>query len=316
MNSISGPAGSAAGGPRRPRSRGPAPRARARGRRGSPARATTRSSARSRKFVISAGWPAVAANAAANAIVAVAPIAPSYWLPITTGDVAGEAEVEDPARLGEAGARGLDAHHADRALLERAVDVREADAALVAAERHGPALGEPQPAGAVVDRDRLLDRPHAELDRARRRRARRRRSSSRGWRRRTDRRRAAPRGSRAPPRRRASGARPTLTLKVRDAEPLVDRDRLLGHRRRLAERDHVRGGDVVREAAQQRVARAAEDLAGEVPDGEVDRAARDVVAGRRAQRSATSSMRSGSTPASASLSGPPTASTIEAWVSP
>ena len=35
--------------------------------------------------MISAGWPAVAANAAANAIVAIAPIAPSYWLPTTTG---------------------------------------------------------------------------------------------------------------------------------------------------------------------------------------------------------------------------------------
>ena len=53
---------------------------------------------------------------------------------------------------------------ADRALLERAVDVREADAALVAGQRHRPALGQAQPAGAVVDRDRLLDRAHAELD--------------------------------------------------------------------------------------------------------------------------------------------------------
>ena len=60
----------------------------------------------------------------------------------------------------------------DRALLERAVDVREADAALVAGQRHGPALGEAQPAGAVLDRDRLLDRPHAEVERARRRPAR------------------------------------------------------------------------------------------------------------------------------------------------
>ena len=51
----------------------------------------------------------------------------------------------------------------DRALLERAVDVREADAALVAGQRHGPALGQAQPAGPVLDRDRLLDRPHPEL---------------------------------------------------------------------------------------------------------------------------------------------------------
>ena len=58
-------------------------------------------------------------------------------------------------------------------------------------------------------------------------------------------------------------------------------DGLVGHRRRLAERDHVRGSDVVREAAQQRVARAAEDLADEIPDREIDRAARDVVARHR-----------------------------------
>ena len=229
--------------------------------------------------MISAGRPAVAANAAANAIVAIAPIAPSYWLPTTTGDVAREAEVEDPARLREPGPRRLDAHDADRALLERAVDVREADAALVAAQRHRPALGEAQPAGAVLDRDRLLDRPHAELDE-------RVAGAHRvvvapaavgvdvevGVR-------AAPRGSRAPPRRPAPGARPTLTLNVVDAEPLVDLDGLVGHRGRLAERDHVRGRDVVREPAQQRVARAAEDLPDEVPDGEVDGAARDVVAG-------------------------------------
>src|SRR3954447_23479055 len=43
------------------------------------------SSARSRKFVIAAGWPAVAAKAAAKATVAEAPRAPSYWLPTTTG---------------------------------------------------------------------------------------------------------------------------------------------------------------------------------------------------------------------------------------
>ena len=158
--------------------------------------------------------------------------------------------------------------------------MREADAALVAAQRHGPALGEPQPPGAVLDRDRLLDRPHPELDE----------------------RVAGPHGVVVAPaavgvdvqvgvgQRVADRAHrgdvqvrraPDLDLEGRDAEALVDLHGLVGHRRGLAERDHVRGGDVVREAAQQRVARAAEDLADEVPDGEVDRAARDVVAGDR-----------------------------------
>src|SRR3954454_20179349 len=46
---------------------------------------TTTSSARSRKFVNSAGRPAVAAKAAAKATVASAPPPPSYWLPTTAG---------------------------------------------------------------------------------------------------------------------------------------------------------------------------------------------------------------------------------------
>ena len=113
--------------------------------------------------MISAGWPAVAANAAANAIVASRADRALVLAADDDRHVAGEAEIEDPARLREAGPRRLDAHDADRALLERAVDVREADAALVAGQRHRPALGEAQPAGAVLDRDRLLDRAHAEL---------------------------------------------------------------------------------------------------------------------------------------------------------
>ena len=114
--------------------------------------------------MISAGWPAVAANAAANAIVADGADRALVLAADDDRDVAREAEIEDPARLGEAGPRRLHAHDPDRALLERAIDVREADAALIAAQRHRPALGEPQPAGAILDRDRLLDRPHPELD--------------------------------------------------------------------------------------------------------------------------------------------------------
>ena len=93
--------------------------------------------------MISAGRPAVAANAAAKAIVADGADRPLVLAADDDRDVAGEAEVEDPARLGEAGPRRLDAHDADRTLLERAVDVGEADAALVAAQRHDPAVGEP-----------------------------------------------------------------------------------------------------------------------------------------------------------------------------
>ena len=172
--------------------------------------------------MISAGRPAVAANAAANAIVAERADRALVLAAHRPPDVAGEAEIEDPARLGEPGPRRLDAHDADRALLERAVDVREADAALVAAERDGPALRRAA-AGRRDRRSRSAPRsPARRARRARRRRAPRRRSSSRGWRRRRGRRRAAPRGSRAPPRRPASGARPTLTLKVVTPSALVD----------------------------------------------------------------------------------------------
>ena len=172
--------------------------------------------------MISAGRPAVAANAAANAIVASAPIAPSYWLPTTTGTLRARQRSRirrdsvNPVRA------VLTLTDADRALLERAVDVREADAALVAAERHGPALGEAQPPGAVLDRDRLLDRPHAELDERVAGPHARRRSSSPGWRRRRGRRPGSASRIARTAATSSAGARPTLTLNVVHAEALVD----------------------------------------------------------------------------------------------
>ena len=69
-------------------------------------------------------------------------------------------------------------------------------------------------------------------------------------------------------------------------------------------------------AAEQRVAGAAEHLADEVPDGEVDGAAGDVVGGDPAERSATFSVSSGSRPTSSSASVVLTVCTIEACVSP
>ena len=231
-------------------------------------------------------------------------------------DVAGQAQVEDPPRLRESGARRLDAHDPHRALVERAVDVREADAALVAAQRHVPALRQPQPARAIVDRDRLLDRPHAELDE---------RVTrpdgvvvapaavgvhveigvGQGVAHRTDRRDVE---RRCPPH---------LDLERVDPEAFVHLDGLVGHLRRLAQRHHVRRGHVVGETAQQRVARHARGSCRSDPRPR-DRPPR----GRRSCRSRSRTarrrarLRSGSTPTSASLSAPPTVSTIDAWVSP
>ena len=79
------------------------------------------------------------------------------------GDVASEAQIDDPTRLREPGPRRLHADDTDRALLERPIDVREADAALIADQRHGPALSEPSSAGPILDRDRLFDRAHSEI---------------------------------------------------------------------------------------------------------------------------------------------------------
>ena len=164
MNSISGPPGSAAGAPRRPRGRGPARVAPSRGRRGSPGAATTRSSARSRKFVISAGRPAVAANAAANAIVAVAPIAPSYWLPTTTGTL----RARQRSRIRRDSVNPVRAVFTLTTRTAPSSSARSTCARLM--QLSSPPSGtaqrsrEPQPAGAIVGRDRLLDRLHAELD--------------------------------------------------------------------------------------------------------------------------------------------------------
>ena len=264
----------------------------------------------------SAGWPAVAANAAAKAIVARTPSAPSYWLPTTTGDVAREAQIEDPARLREPGARGLDAHHADRALLERAVDVREADAALVARQRHGPALGEPQAPGPVLDRDRLLDRPHPELGQGI----------------------TGPHGVVIAPAAvgvdvqvgvrqgvadRAHGldvqrrGAPDLDLEGVDPEALVHLDGVGGHLGRLGEaRPCARRR---RRPRSRRAACGTERRGSGPPDprrrGRPRRGPRSCRPRRRsARRSARA--RSGSSPVKASLRRPPTASTIDVCVSP
>ena len=156
--------------------------------------------------------------------------------------------------------------------------MREADAALIAAERHRPALGEPQAPGAILDRDRLLDRPHPELGE----------------------RVPGPHGVVVAPapvgvdvqvgvgERLADRAHrghvqvrgaPDLDLEGPDPEPLIDPDGLLRHRGRLAEGDHVRGRDIVREPAQQRVARAPEQLPDEIPNSQVHSTACHVVPG-------------------------------------
>ena len=193
--------------------------------------------------------------------------------------------------------------------------MREADAALIAGQGNDPAVGKAQPAGPIVDRDRLFDRAHTERD-----------ELIAGPQRvvvapaavRVDvqigvGQRLADRANRRDVQRRSA---PDLDLEGLDSELFVHRQGLVGHRGRLVERDHVGGRDIVREPTKQRVARAAQDLPDEVPDREVDSAPRDVVSGDTAQRSATSSTRRGSTPVSASLSCPLTVSTIETWVSP
>ena len=200
--------------------------------------------------------------------------------------------------------------------VERALDVREADAALIAGQRNDPAVGEAQPAGPVVDRDRLFDRAHTERD-----------ELIAGPHRVVVApaavgvdvqigvgQRLADRANRRDVQRRSA---PDLDLEGLDPELFVHRHGLVGHRGRLVERDHVGGRDIVREPAKQRVARAAQDLPDEVPDREVDSAARDVVSGD-ARRSARRRARraEGRRPSSASLSCPLTASTIEACVSP
>ena len=180
--------------------------------------------------MISAGCPAVAANAAANAIVAVAPIAPSYWLPTTAPTL----RARQRSRIRR------DSVNPVRAVLMLTTRTAPSSSARSTCARlmqlsspargTGPALGQPEPPGAVLDRDRLLDRAHAQLgervtgpdrvviapaavgvdvevgvrqrlaDRARRRDVQR-------------------------------GRAPDLDLERGHAEPVIDLDRLLGHLR-------------------------------------------------------------------------------------
>ena len=170
----------------------------------------------------------------------------------------------------EAGARGLDAHGRDRALVQCRGDMPEADAALVADDRDRPVGGKSPPAVGFVGGDRLLDRAHAELQQA----------GQRG-----PRLRLGPaaigvhveggRGQRLadrPHRRDVElGLAPDLDLEHLDAEPPVRLDGVGRHRGRRAERRHLRDRGLVAGTARRRRAGDAQQQTREIPRRDVER---------------------------------------------
>ena len=255
------------------------------------------------------------ANADAKATVASAPMPPSYCEPTTTGT----ARPRQRPRMRRDSVKPVRATFTETMPTAPSSSSRATWARLmqrlVADQRYQPAFGEPGAAAAVLGRDRFLDGRNAEVGQRFAR---------------AERVLVAPAAvgvhvelgvgqcvaHRAHRCHVGLHVAADLDLEGPDAVPLVHRERLLGHRCGRGEADHVRDRDVWREAAQQRRARPAEDLADEVPYREVDRAARHPVPRRAAAAASISSVASGSMPSSAGPSRLRIAATIVVCVSP